>query len=416
MIRPYQVVKDLDFVRIAGSDGEQRAIEVITRYLKDLGHSWTLEPFELHCFDPGTGFAEVDGKRFDLLPFGLSTPVDVTGELTFLEDPEVLTLNRGAFDARIVLLGRYGRDVQEAAKHCRALIVIGSPLREAPSWSHRQKSFEEGVTPSLTVTYDDGARLARLAGKQAHVVIDQKARTVTAHNIVVDIPGRGLDRNLLYGVGHYDTVNRSPGACDNTGGSAVLLKLAERYAIKQPGRDLRLVWFSGEEMGLRGSLAHVQAHVDEVKQRAALVLNIDVTGDDVGANRYAVLGTEGLRGWVDGVTREMGLSFASALDIYSSDCMPFCVHEVPSVNIARSGGKASFHMHTPNDRLAYVSPRGFEDTTRATLNLAQRLTEAVIFPFRRQIDPKLKDKVEQYMYRLTMEKPELDWTPKYKQA
>ena len=414
MIQPYQVVKDLDFVRIAGSAGEQRAIEVLSGYLRQLGLEPQLEPFDLHCFEPGNGWAEVNGKRYDLLPFGLSSPADVTGTLHFLENPDVLRLNRGAYDDKIVLLGRYGRDVQEALKSCRAVIVMGPVMRQAPSWSHRQKSYEDGVAPSLSVSYDTGAQLARMDGKQVRVVIEQEAKKVTAHNIVAHIPGRGLDRNLLYGVAHYDTVNRTPGASDNTGGTAVLLALAEKLTRKQPGRDFRLVWFSGEEMGLRGSLAYVQQHEEEVRQRAAMVLNIDVTGDDVGVNRYAVIGTEGLRGWVDGVTREIGLSFASAIDIYSSDAMPFAVHEIPSVNIARGGGKASFHIHTPGDKLANVSPRGFVASTRAAENLARRWADAAIFPHAREIDDKLREKIEKYFYRLTLEKPELHWEPKYK--
>ena len=189
--------------------------------------------------------------------------------------------------------------------------------------------------------------------------------------------------------------------------------MAEHYSQHKPERDLRIIFFSGEEMGLRGSFAYVAKHKAEVKKRAALVVNVDVSGDELGRNSFIVLGTPKLLGFADGVTRELGHYFRSVLDIYSSDCMPFAAHEVPSVNISRWGGKSSFFIHTPGDGFSGTSAAGLEPVIAASVNLVGRVLNAGIFPVDREIDKSLREKVEKYLYGSLLEKPKLEWTPDY---
>jgi len=237
---------------------------------------------------------------------------------------------------------------------------------------------------------------------------------VKAKNIILDIPGTGEDKGIIYVVAHYDTVGRAPGATDNTGGSVTLIKIAEHFAKISPKRKMKLIWFSGEEMGLLGSLDYVQRHLEEIKENGKIVINIDVAGDDLGHNRYAIIGTEQLHGYIDGISREQGFMFDSKLDIYSSDNMPFAKYEVPSVNIMRVGGKASYHIHTSGDHARYISGRGLNNTINAAIHIINRLANAEIFPLKKEIDSSMKDKIQKYLWNLNYEEPELEWTPKYK--
>lgn len=193
-----------------------------------------------------------------------------------------------------------------------------------------------------------------------------------------------------------------------------LLKVAEYFAKHTPERDLKIIFFSGEELGLLGSQHYVKTHLEEIKERAGLVVNIDVSGDPLGTDGMAVIGTKELMGYCDGLMREIGILYSTKLDIYSSDCMPFSVYEIPSVNIARFGGKASFHIHTPNDHLKNVSPRGYKNTITSTIHLLRHILNAEIYPVSKEIDNSLKDKIEKYIWNLDYEKPELKWEPKYK--
>ncbi|MBI5805097.1 M20/M25/M40 family metallo-hydrolase [candidate division TA06 bacterium] len=416
MLNAHQILKELNFERLAGSANETKAIKIITKYLGQLKVKHQLEPFQLHAFDTGTASISCGGKTFKAHPFGLTKSQIISGELVYLEDLEVLTNDRGSYKDKIILTYSYGRKLVEAIKRsgAKALIDIGSPQREAPSWSYRQKNYEEGYIPSATVSYEDGAKLAGLSGKKAILKIKQTVSRRTARNIIVDIKGTGKDRTLTLAVGHYDSVARSPGSCDNGGGVVSLLKAVEHFSKNPPARDLRVIFFSGEEMGLRGSFSYVEKHKKEIAERAGLVVNIDVGGDDLGLNHFEVLGTAQLQGYVCGITREIGHYFRSAVDIYSSDCMPFSVYEVPSVNISREGGQSSFNIHTPGDTVEYTSARGLQPTIEAGINLLDRALNAKIYPVNKEIDRTLKDKIEKYLWNALQVPPEMKWAPEYK--
>jgi Iap family predicted aminopeptidase len=416
MLNAHQILKELNFERLAGSAGERKAIGIITTHLKSINAKHHLEPFKLHAFDTGSGTIACGGKTFQVHPFGLSKTKTVSGELVYLEDLELLQQNMTGYQGKIILTFSYARKLFDQIKRSGAvgLIDIGSPRRQAPSWSHRQKSFEGGCVLSGTVTYEDGMKLAALSGHKAGLKIKQTVSDRTAQNIVVDIKGYDGDGSLTLAVGHYDSVARSPGACDNSGGTVALLKAAEYFVKNKPRRDLRIIFFSGEEMGLRGSFAYAAKHRQEVIDRLRLVVNIDVGGDDLGLNHFEVLGTAQLQGYVTGITREIGHYFRSAVDIYSSDCMPFSVYEVPSVNISREGGQSSFYIHTPGDSAEHTSARGLKPTVEAGINLLERVLNAGIYPINREIDKSLRDKIEKYLWNSLQEKPELEWTPEYK--
>ncbi len=415
MLNAHAILKELSFERIAGSAGERRAARIIEGHLRDLGIKYKVEPFTLQGFDTGTASVSCGGTKFPAHPFGLTKNHDIAGELAFVEDGEVVTKNKGAYRGKVVLTYTYTRPLSLMLKSAgiKALIAIGQPLREAPSWSYRQKTFSQGYVPSVTVTYEDGIRLSRLDGKPVRISIRQASGRRVAHNIVADITGSRPDDNLTIACGHYDGVARSPGSSDNAGGTVALIKLAEHFRRNRPRRDLRIIFFSGEELGLRGSFSYVKKHRAEVRKRAGLVVNLDVAGDELGTNSMIVLGSNRLLGFADGVTRELGRPFRAALDIYSSDCMPFAAHEVPSVNLSRWGGKPSCFIHTPGDGVGGTSERGLAPVIDAAQNLLSRVLNAGIYPVDREIDKTLREKIERYLYGSLVEKPKLEWTPEY---
>ncbi|MEA2104280.1 MAG: M28 family metallopeptidase [Candidatus Cloacimonadota bacterium] len=415
MLNPKNLVNELNFERTAGSENEKKGRVILTKYLKQLGYSYEYEPFELYCYEPGKSEIHVDGKTFFAYPFGLTESAEIGGELAFMENPDELIYNSQNYQGKIIIGNKYSRQIGSALKksNATAFISIGQPFKDASTRSYRQKVYEEGYVPCLSISFDEGAKLSRLSGKMAKINIEQKVEKMTTQNVIVDIPGTGDDRNIIYAVAHFDTVGRAPGATDNTGGSVTLIKLAEYLAKNPPKRNVKLIWFSGEEMGLLGSQAYVKKHLDEIKEFGKIVVNVDVTGDDIGHNRFAIVGTEQIRGYIDGISREKGFMFDSHLDIYSSDNMPFSKYEVPSVNLMRFGGKASTHIHTKGDHARHVSRRGLDVTINATINIVERITNAKIFPFKKEIDPSMRDKIQKYLWNLTLTKPELEWTPKY---
>lgn len=416
MINPYKVVKDLGFERLAGSSGEAKARQVITGYLKQLDLKYALEEFELVSFAPGEAEIYCQGVSFAARPYGLNESMELKGELVYLNDPEILKRNRGICRDKIVISSAFSRQLTPIlqAAGIKAFIRIGNPGREVSSLSHRQKSFKEGYVPSLTVKHEIGEKLIRKQGQEITIKIKQAIRKGTAKNIVVNITGKGQDETLTIVTAHYDSVAKCVGASDNAGGTAVLIKVAEYFTRQQPERDLRIIFFSGEELGLLGSQNYVNVHADEIKSRAGLVLNVDVAGDPVGLDVANIIGTEQLRGYFTGISQEMGIFYKTKLEIYSSDSMPFTRYEIPSVNLARVAGKASFHIHTENDAVRFVKKPGLDNPVKASLNFLKRVLNAKFYPVDREIDSSLKDKIMKYLWNLNYTEPELDWEKKYK--
>ncbi len=73
------------------------------------------------------------------------------------------------------------------------------------------------------------------------------ARDVECANIEVTIPGTTKATEIFVIGAHYDTVQDSPGANDNTSGVAGVLALARMFKGSKPARTIRFVAFAEEE-------------------------------------------------------------------------------------------------------------------------------------------------------------------------
>jgi len=412
----HQLLKALDFERLAGTDGEARGRQVISDYLNQLGLEPQVEAFEIHGFDSGTASVSGPDASWEATPYGLCGDSDVEAELVYLENADALMYNPGAYDDKIVLFYHSDKRLYDLCEysHVKAFIGISAPHKKAYSYSHRQNRERQEIFPAVMIRYDYAEKLMKLAGQVVKLSIRQNAQPKTAHNLVLDIPGTNPDKNLTLLVGHYDSVARSHGSADNAGGSVCLIKAAQYFTAHPPKRDLRIIWFSAEELGLLGSFAYVKAHQDELTQRAKLVINVDLAGDPIGRNVMFVLGSKELMGYAGGLLKEEGLLFSENLNIYSSDCMPFCVHEIPSLNLARVGGKALFYCHTEDDVAKHTSEFGLRDVYQATKTLLKHILNSVYYPVTKDIDDSLRDKIERYLWHSLLEKPELKWREKYR--
>lgn len=416
MINPMRVIKDLDFVRLSGTEGEKKAVDIICDYIRQTGWEPAIEDFEINTFNPGTARIIIENKEFSGIPYGLNENIEMAGELVWLDHIDMVKHNRGKYRDKIVMSYGFSRGIAPLLREngVKGYINIGRPLRKATSLSHRQTAYEQGYVHSITVSHEVGIKLKRLSGKEVKIEIKQETKKGRAHNIIVDIPGKGLDETLTLAGGHLDSVAHSPGACDNGGGIVALLNILEYFKKHQPARDLRIVFFGAEELGLLGSQNYVTMHLEEIKKRLGLMFNIDVSGDAMGTDSVTVIGTNELMGYADGMIREKGFLFNRNLGIYSSDCMPFARYEIPSLNIARSGGIASQLMHTDGDNQRNVSSDGYLSTIKVSIYMLERILNAGVYPINREIDSSQKEKIEQYLWNMSYEEPKLEWEAKYK--
>ncbi len=403
--------------RLAGTAGERRARDTIVEQLTDWGVTHRTEPFSIHGFMPGTAAITAPGCRVQGHAVGLTESTVLTGRLVLSENPEALQHQRGAYRGCIVLTYGYSRRLSELVAYCgaSAAVCIGGPDRRPACLAHRQHQYvQKTAAPMMTITHDDGLRLLDEIGHTVQVTIEQEVEPATATNIVATVGSPTIDQSLVYVTAHYDSVHSSEGATDNAAGVACALALLDEYRRAPPPRELRFVFFSGEELGLLGSQHHVTHNVEEIDERAALVLNIDISGDRIGTDFVHVSGTKELKGYAAGIIREAGYCFKETLSLYSSDGIPFVVREVPAVNLARSGGEASGYVHTPDDAVHRIANGNFATTTTAGKAILDRLLPAKVFPVDREIDESLREPLEKYLWALTAEKPQIAWTEKYK--
>lgn len=416
MLDQVKLLKKLDFERVAGTEGEARARQILCKELDRLGVAWQPQAFRLRTSTTGQGTLKIGKDRIIVHPFGLCGSQKLSGPLHFVESLDALHYSPGRCDGGIVAFFDSTLPIRDVKRQNKllAIVRIGNPDRPPTSLNQPQKEFP-GVTsiPMVSISYEDAERLKRLAGREAELTVEQEVFEAEAVNIVATIPGSDPDRSLTYAVAHYDCPAGTHGGGDNGAGTVNLMKVIEHFSIHRPKRDLKCIFCTGEELGLLGSQAYVREHLDEVRERGRLLINLDLSGEPIGRNCLMVTGTPELKGYAGAVAREDGFLFNESLDIYSSDNMPFVYEEVPAVSIARMGGRTINRIHTAWDFVENVTAEGLAQTSGAAISILKRVLNAQVYPVRREIDASLRDKVEKYQFNSTKEKPALAWRAGY---
>ena len=126
---------------------------------------------------------------------------------------------------------------------------------------------------------------------------------LTSENLTA-VCNPGSDGPILCVMAHYDTVEGSPGARDNTSSVAVLLELA-RYlgpVREELNAQIRLLFLGSEENGYHGASAYVDALTQEERARHLAAFNMENSAASPGEGAILTCGTQG--GAVDGTYQE----------------------------------------------------------------------------------------------------------------
>lgn len=131
----------------------------------------------------------------------------------------------------------------------------------------REKGEETGPL-ALVMAAEHFNRVARLIDHKTEVELelDVKARfhddDPMAYDTIAEIPGSDpMKKNEIVMVGaHLDSWHSGTGATDNGAGSAVAMEVVRILKDMKPRRTIRIGLWTGEEQGLLGSAAYVNAH------------------------------------------------------------------------------------------------------------------------------------------------------------
>jgi hypothetical protein len=247
-----------------------------------------------------------------------------------------------------------------------------------------QRPHPTGSADNLRVRYYLLARLREL-GLDARIersIVARRNRAgpdviATVHNVVGRLRGSAPEGAVML-VAHYDSVTTGPGAGDDAAGVAAILEAARALrAGPAPRDDVIVLLTDGEELGLMGAQAYVEAHAPADKVKA--VLNFEARGN---AGPVTMFEASRPNSWLisrlaDRAPYPRASSFAGAIyerTPHDTDFSVFLRAGLAGMNFAAIGCLPCYH--TRLDEPANLDPRTLQHHGSYALALARNLADA----------------------------------------
>ncbi len=147
--------------------------------------------------------------------------------------------------------------------------VDGGTIFPGSGGSRDPKAAQQ--VPSATLAVEHYNRIVRLIERGQSVRMEVNIQTRfhpetdpagNAFNIIAEIPGTDLAKEVVIMGAHFDTYPYATGATDNTTGSVAMIeavRVIQALGLK-PRRTIRVALWAAEEQGLLGSRAYVNRH------------------------------------------------------------------------------------------------------------------------------------------------------------
>ena len=201
------------------------------------------------------------------------------------------------------------------------------------------RDYRPAAFPAAYLAREDYLYLLRLsdAGTPVQLELDLwpsfSGKPVDVYNTVAEIPGTEKPEEVVIIGGHLDSWDLGTGATDNGTGSMAVLEAAralQKLDVK-PKRTIRFVLFTGEEQGLNGSKAYVQAHKEELPKISGVLIHDSGTGKVL---TIGLMGNYNVKETMDRVlyplAESAGLTEPSLRSEGGSDHIPFDGAGVPA--------------------------------------------------------------------------------------
>ncbi len=395
--------------RIAGGEADARAVAWAVAKFKALGFDkvWT-EPVTFPKWERRSEHAQVVGKHAQPLAItalGGSPGGTVEAEVVRFADLAALqAAPAGSLTGKIAFVdyqmtayrdGRdYGNSGAVRSKGPSEAIrkgAVGFVMRSAGTDSHRVPHtgitrFDDGLTPvpAAALSVPDANQLARLVALGSTTLKlsldcgwDGKA---TSYNVIGEITGRSLPKEVVVIGGHLDSWDLGTGAVDD--GAGVGITMAAGHLIGQlkqaPKRTIRVVAFANEEQGLYGGKAYAEAHAKDV------ALHQLAAESDFGAGRIYAFNTgspnpaasrEATRQIAE-VLKPLGIEYAADKGGPGPDVGPLAAKGGAWAWLAQDGSDY-FHLHhTADDTLDKIDPAALAQNVAAYTVFAYLAAEA----------------------------------------
>ena len=283
-------------VRTAGTAGYEASVQYVAGRLRDLGYAVQTPEFEMATFaeDPGGsisigggGATFAAGADFHAMIYSASG--EITARVVAVGFDEGQSGGCAAsdfahFPSGAVALTPPGpcfrRDVVlNAVAAGASALVVAYP--QWPKGAVRRPTLlsPDGMAiPAISASAPVGDALhdAADAGRRVTISVHTQIESAMVHNVIAE--SHAVAEHIVILGGHLDGVHDGPGINDNGSGIAALLDVARVMADEHPTVRVRFAFWGGEEFGLLGSRAYVEALRSAERAEIAAYLNFDMIG------------------------------------------------------------------------------------------------------------------------------------------
>lgn len=351
--------------RLTGSPAYQRASEWAVAKFHSYGITNVhVEPFTIpngwqRGWANGEMLAPISRHLYiESLGWSVSTPPGgVKGDVVVLSDisPEKIKSQAGQIKGHIVLLDTKAIFAAGVWKVLGPLFAVPQLLKDTGALAivlpnsdidntlnATSLGWEARVSPlPMAELGMEDSQLVRRALEQGPVTMqfafeNKVSGPTQVNNVIAEIPGSERpDEWILIGA-HFDSWDYGTGAQDNGAGSAMVLEAARAIAALgvRPRRSIRFALWGGEEEGLIGSSAYVQAHTRELDKCVAVLNTDNGAGHPKG---WKVEGRTDLRDAMqpisDSLLKDISGDELSLKTTYDTDHGPFMLHGIPSLDL-----------------------------------------------------------------------------------
>ena len=404
--RALEFLRQFDFIREAGTEGEQAAAEKIRKYLEQNvsgpGITFREEPFsfdESRILEARLVVTEPYQKEYSVVGCAGcgSTPENgLEAPFLYVENGDEISLAYAR--GKIVLVNGIVRKAfyQKLVEAGAAGFVMlsGTPIDEGEDLRPARRSLrgvEETPIQGVTVHYKDAVELVERGASRVRLILRQEKEKRISRNLILRIDGSQRADEVLTVSAHYDSVPEGPGAYDNMAGAAIVMELCRYFSVHRPSRTMEFLWFGAEEKGLYGSLNYVERHSEELASHR-FNMNVDLAGQTIGGTVIGVTGNPEICQILSAYAHEAGMGVSLKHQIWGSDSNSFAWKGVPAMTLNRDG----FGMHTRHDTAALISVWSLERSSRLLAMVAERLASAEVFPFPREVPEKFREELNAF--------------------
>ena len=280
------------------------------------------------------------------------------------------------FDSKAYMQMRTALTKMMTEEKALAMLSGSEKMYGLMNMSTASREYQPGAFPSAYLEREDYLQLWRLldAGTPVQLELNVQSsfsgKPVEVYNTVAEIRGTEKPDEVVILGAHLDSWDLGTGATDNGTGSMAVLEAAralQKLGVK-PKRTIRFVLFTGEEQGLNGSKAYVQAHKDELAKISGVLVHDTGTGKVL---TIGLMGNYNVRETIDRVlyplAEPLGIMEPSLRSEGGSDHVPFDTAGVPGFWCVQEVADYDKMHHSQADVLDHVR---WDDLTEGAQVLA----------------------------------------------